>query len=258
MTLDGISVSFLKYELASTIDQAVRCAVDTVLKETARIVGARLAEARDAAAESRRENRTLRERLEVSESELKAVRYYMTAAEKNIKQCLLLNRNRPPSSSAGAEDLQFSTEATLESRESSQNHLKTFRNSSGRSHSAKTVPSVGLCLPTVQSDWPRSVINRRRMRVNSASFITDTSSRIPVESDLVQDRTEEHTEDQFYISEEGVIDKGAWSGSSSLTRFSGESVHKHIITRSSITRLFLFFSKGVTHGMTHDFMFTGI
>lgn len=205
--MDGISVSFLKYELASTIDQAVRCAVDTVLKETARIVGARLTEARDAAAESRRENRTLRERLEVSESELKAVRYYMTAAEKNIKQCLLLNRNRAPCSNTGAEELQLSSEATPDTRESS--HLKAFKSSSGRSHGAKTVPSVGLCLPTVQSDWPRNVINRRRMRANSACFINDTSSRAPVESDSVQARTEEPTEDQFYISEEGVMDKGA-------------------------------------------------
>lgn len=205
MALDGISVSFLKYELASTIDQAVRCAVDTVLKETARIVGARLTEARDAAAESRRENRTLRDRLEVSESELKAVRYYMTAAEKNIKQCLLLNRNRPISSSA--EELQLSSDTTPEGKESS--HLKTFRNSSGRSHCAKTVPSVGLCLPTVQSDWPRSVINRRRMRANSACFINDTSSRAPVQSEAVQPGTEEPLEDHFYISEEGVMDKGA-------------------------------------------------
>lgn len=202
MALDGISVSFLKYELASTIDQAVRCAVDTVLKETARIVGARLTEARDAAAESRRENQSLRERLDVSESELKAVRYYMTAAEKNIKQCLLLNRTRAISSSA--EDLQLSSETSPERRES--NHLKTFRNSSTRSHSVKTVPSVGLCLPTVQSDWPRAVINRRRMR---ASFINDSTSRVPVEPECVQVRTEEPTEDHFYISEEGVVDKGA-------------------------------------------------
>ncbi|KAK2816572.1 hypothetical protein Q7C36_022843 [Tachysurus vachellii] len=208
MALDGISVSFLKYELAATIDQAVRCAVDTVLKETARIVGARLTEARDAAAESRRENRSLRERLDVSECELKAVRYYMTAAEKNIKQCLLLNRNQPPSSSAVTEDLQFSSESTLERTEPSQNHLKTFRNTSGRNHGVKTLPSVGLCLPTVQSDWPRNVINRRRMRANSACFITDTSNRLPVESDSVQERTDELTEEhQFYISEEGVIDK---------------------------------------------------
>ncbi|MCJ8748820.1 hypothetical protein PDJAM_G00169250 [Pangasius djambal] len=215
MALDGISVSFLKYELASTIDQAVRCAVDTVLKETARIVGARLTEARDAAAESRRENRTLRERLEVSESELKAVRYYMTAAEKNIKQCLLLNRHRSPSCST--EDLQLSSQATPETRDSS--HLKSFRNSSGRSPGAKTVPSVGLCLPTVQSDWPRSVINRRRMRANSACAINDTSSRAPLESDSVQAGSEEPTEDQFYISEEGVIEKEYKSSAGAVQDF---------------------------------------
>ncbi|KAI5089512.1 zinc finger and SCAN domain-containing protein 5B-like [Silurus meridionalis] len=202
MALDGISVSFLKYELTSTIDQAVRCAVDTVLKETARIVGARLTEARDAAAESRRENRSLRERLEVSESELKAVRYYMTAAEKNIKQCLLLNRSRAPSTTAPAEDLQLAVEATPESREPS--HLKAFRGSTGKSHGVRTVPSVGLCLPTVQSDWPRSSVNRRRMR--SLSFITDTTSRTPLEPESVQSRSEDPT-DQFYISEEGVMDK---------------------------------------------------
>lgn len=181
MTLDGVSVSFLKYELAATIDQAVRCAVDTVLTETARIVGAKLTEARDAAAESRRENRSLRERLEVSECELKAVRYYMTAAEKNIKQCLLFNQNQ--ASSGSAEGLQFPSE-------SPQNNLKVFRNASAKSQSAKGGPSVGLCLPTVQSDCPRSAINRRRIRAN-------TPNRIPL-----QLRTDEPTEEQFYISEE--------------------------------------------------------
>ncbi|KAF5887116.1 zinc finger protein [Clarias magur] len=208
MALDVISVSFLKYELASTIDQAVRCAVDTVLKETARIVGARLAEARDAAAESRRENRSLRERLEVSESELKAVRYYMTAAEKNIKQCLQLNRNRPPSSSSctvttAIEELQLSPET----RDSS--HLKGFRSA------AKPVPSVGLCLPTVQqtSDWTRSVTNRRRLR----------SSRAP-ESDAVQVRAEEPAEDQFYIAEESVIDKEYKTSAGTVQDFG--SVHQ--------------------------------
>ncbi|KAG9351577.1 hypothetical protein JZ751_022828 [Albula glossodonta] len=50
------NVSFLKYELASTIEQAVRCAVETVLRETARVVGSKLTAAHTAAAESHREN----------------------------------------------------------------------------------------------------------------------------------------------------------------------------------------------------------
>uniref|UniRef100_A0A8C9VTX0 C2H2-type domain-containing protein n=1 Tax=Scleropages formosus TaxID=113540 RepID=A0A8C9VTX0_SCLFO len=55
------SVAFLKYELASTIEQAVRCAVETVLRETARVVGAKLSAAHSAAAESHRENQSLRD-----------------------------------------------------------------------------------------------------------------------------------------------------------------------------------------------------
>lgn len=248
MALDGISVSFLKYELASTIDQAVRCAVDTVLKETARIVGARLTEARDAAAESRRENRSLRERLEVSESELKAVRYYMTAAEKNIKQCLLLNRNRTTSSSA--EDFHLSPEVSPESRDST-TPLKAFRSSTGRSHGAKAVPSVGLCLPTVQSDWPRSLVNRRRMR---AGFVGDASSRALVEPDSVQAGTEEPAEDQFYISEEGVMDKGAYR---SVNRLHISIRHATLEHKTFLFRCF--FPPSPPHrGVTHDIMFSGI
>uniref|UniRef100_A0AAY5EMQ7 C2H2-type domain-containing protein n=1 Tax=Electrophorus electricus TaxID=8005 RepID=A0AAY5EMQ7_ELEEL len=198
MASDGISVSFLKYELASTIDQAVRCAVETVLKETARIVGARLTAARNAAAESHRENQTLRERLDVSESELKAVRYYMTAAEKNIKQCLLLNQNQPRSNALrpSADDSAFDFPADAPDSNLMLPHgrefaRKSFRSSSGRVHYSKTLPSVGLCLPTVQSDWPRSSINRRRIRtssvVNSTSFLNDTAtSRAPLETDSIK------------------------------------------------------------------------
>lgn len=209
MAFDGLSVSLLNYELASTIEQAVRCAVDTVLTETARIVGAKLTEVRDAAAESRRENRSLRDRLEVSESELKAVRYYMTAAEKNIKQCLLFNRTRAPSSCA--EDLQVPPGATMESRQSSQNNGKVFRSACGKSQSAKGVPSVGLCLPTVQPDCPRSAMARRRVRANSAS--------VPL-----QVRTEEPPEAQFYISEEGVMEKEYKSSGGAVQDFG--SVHE--------------------------------
>ncbi|XP_076866979.1 uncharacterized protein LOC143518399 [Brachyhypopomus gauderio] len=233
MASEGVSVSFLRYELAATIEQAVRCAVDTVLKETARIVSARLAAARNAAAESHRENRSLRERLDVSESELKAVRYYMTAAEKNIKQCLLLNQNQnqpgPGALHPAADESGFASFAP----DAADGHLvlphgreftrKSFRNSSGRVHYSKTLPSVGLCLPTVQSDWPRSSINRRRIRassmVNNTPFLNDaTASRTPLDTDSVLPRTED-AEDQFYITEEGVADKEYKASSSAVQDF---------------------------------------
>ncbi|XP_028839880.1 zinc finger protein 768 [Denticeps clupeoides] len=144
-----VGVSFLKYELASTIDQAVRCAVDTVLKETARVVGVKLAAARNAAAVSHRENQSLRERLEVSEGELKAVRYYMAAAEKNIKQCLLLNQNKPRPRAEAAPPGPAGGSPPNSHRRDQARSARPFR-----AHFSKTSPSVGLCLPTVQSEWP--------------------------------------------------------------------------------------------------------
>uniref|UniRef100_A0A8C2JFP1 C2H2-type domain-containing protein n=1 Tax=Cyprinus carpio TaxID=7962 RepID=A0A8C2JFP1_CYPCA len=45
---------------------------------------------------------------------------------------------------------------------------KSFRNSPGRIHNPKNLPSVGLCLPTVQSDWPRECVNRREARGGSS------------------------------------------------------------------------------------------
>lgn len=220
MTLSmDISVSFLKCELASTIDQAVRCAVETVLRETARVVGVKLAAARNAAAESHRENQSLRERLEISESELKAVRYYMTAAEKNIKQCLLLNRNQPGANSSrpGAEDAVFvfpsrvadeSPTTPAQSRDSSR---KTFRSSPGRIHSLKNVPSVGLCLPTVQSDWPRDCVNRRKARgslvVNSSALTSDSTGTQPLlDNTAALFKPQEDTEGPFYITNEAGKD----------------------------------------------------
>ncbi|KAA0717259.1 hypothetical protein E1301_Tti020830 [Triplophysa tibetana] len=226
-----ISVSFLKCELASTIDQAVRYAVETVLKETARVVGIKLAAARNAAVESHRENQTLRERLEISDSELKAVRYYMTAAEKNIKQCLQLNKNQPRSNIArsNADDslFLFSSHAAdggslSQGRDSSR---KTFRNSPGRIHNSKNVPSAGLSPPTIQPDFPRVCVNRRRTRGfsagNNSSVVSDpTTSQAISENNLALLRPEDGTEEQLYITNEGVAEKG--DSSTAM-----ESTHPH-------------------------------
>ncbi|KAL0994327.1 hypothetical protein UPYG_G00120700 [Umbra pygmaea] len=217
MTMEG-SVSFLKYELASTIEQAVRCAVETVLKETARVVSIKLAAARTAAAESHRENQSLKERLEVSEGELKAVRYYMTAAEKNIKQCLLLNHNQPRSGALGpvSEESNFLFPSIASG--SSSNMLnrgtarapKSFRASSSRSQFSKTLPSVGLCLPTVQHEWPRSNSSLRRIRASSTATSanpSDTSKAPQLEVGNSPQHTEEDTEGHFFITDDGVAEK---------------------------------------------------
>ncbi|KAL2101083.1 hypothetical protein ACEWY4_002844 [Coilia grayii] len=214
-----VSVSFLKYELASTIEQAVRSAVDTVLKETAKVVGVKLAAARTAAAESHRENQSLRERLEISEGELKAVRYYMTAAEKNIKQCLLLNNQNQPRSTVvrpQTDDNLFSFSAnTVGGNQLTRDHprtVKSFRNSPARTGFSRTLPSVGLCLPTPQSEWPRSISNRRRMRpsvtLNQQSLSTHSlNTQVQTEPNQVVTGTEDVGDAQFFISDDGVTNK---------------------------------------------------
>ncbi|XP_051534685.1 adult enhancer factor 1-like [Myxocyprinus asiaticus] len=215
-----ISVSFLKCELASTIEQAVRCAVETVLKDAARVVGIKLAAACNAAAESHRENQSLRERLEISESELKAVRYYMTAAERNIKQCLLLNRNQPRSTVVhpNTDDALFpfpshsADESPTSQPQIRHSTRKTFRNPPGGIHNPKNQPSVGLCLPTVQSDWPRVFANHKKTRLssigNNSALIGDPkTSQTLVENNPALLTPEDETKGPFYIANEGVSEK---------------------------------------------------
>ncbi|MGH0177095.1 UNVERIFIED_CONTAM: hypothetical protein FKN15_074247 [Acipenser sinensis] len=89
----SISVSFFQDELASTIEHAVKAAVDTVLCEITKVVGGKFTEFRMEMAGKEKENESLKLRLEISESELKAVRECMNAADADIKQPL---RNMNP------------------------------------------------------------------------------------------------------------------------------------------------------------------
>lgn len=223
------SVSFLQYELASTIERAVRCAVETVLKETARVVGIKMTAARTAAAESHRENQSLRERLELSEGELNAVRYYMTAAENNIKQCLLLNHNHPRSGTLGPGT---GSPSSMLNRGTTR-VPKSFRASSTRSQFSKSLPSVGLCLPTVQHEWPRSSENLRRIRTSSTVSSTNPSqtSKVPqLEVGNSSHHTEEDTEGQFYITDDGVAEKGRLTPYTDIYtgRFHSSSAQKYL------------------------------
>ncbi|MGH0157595.1 UNVERIFIED_CONTAM: hypothetical protein FKN15_051016 [Acipenser sinensis] len=89
----SISVSFFQDELASTIEHAVKAAVDTVLCEITKVVGGKFTEFQMEMAGKEKENESLKLRLEISESELKAVRECMIAADADIKQPL---RNMNP------------------------------------------------------------------------------------------------------------------------------------------------------------------
>ncbi|MGH0180612.1 UNVERIFIED_CONTAM: hypothetical protein FKN15_014164 [Acipenser sinensis] len=86
-------VSFFQYELGSTIEHAVKGTVDTVLCEIAKVVGGKFTEFQMKMTGKEKENESLKLRLEISESELKAVRECMNAADADIKQPL---RNMNP------------------------------------------------------------------------------------------------------------------------------------------------------------------
>ncbi|MGH0133051.1 UNVERIFIED_CONTAM: hypothetical protein FKN15_074862 [Acipenser sinensis] len=85
----SVSVSFFQDELASTIEHAVKAAVDTVLCEITKVVGGKFTEFQMEMAGKEKENESLKLRLEISESELKAVRECLSAADANIKQALM-------------------------------------------------------------------------------------------------------------------------------------------------------------------------
>ncbi|MGH0147317.1 UNVERIFIED_CONTAM: hypothetical protein FKN15_048212 [Acipenser sinensis] len=82
----SISVSFFQDELASTIEYAVNAAVETVLCEITKVVGSKFTQFQMEMAGKEKENESLKLRLEISESELKAVRECMNAAYADSKQ----------------------------------------------------------------------------------------------------------------------------------------------------------------------------
>ncbi|MGH0157341.1 UNVERIFIED_CONTAM: hypothetical protein FKN15_053351 [Acipenser sinensis] len=88
-----ISVSFFQNELASIIEDTLKAAADTVLWEITKVVGSKFTEFQMEMAGKEKENESLKLRLEISESELKAVRECMNAADADIKQPL---RNMNP------------------------------------------------------------------------------------------------------------------------------------------------------------------
>ncbi|XP_058865703.1 zinc finger protein 252-like isoform X1 [Acipenser ruthenus] len=86
-----VSVSFFQDELASTVQHAVKAAVDTLLREITKVVGSKFTELRVEMAGKEKENEILRLRLEISESELNAVRD--NAADADIKPPLIFQES---------------------------------------------------------------------------------------------------------------------------------------------------------------------
>ncbi|MGH0180016.1 UNVERIFIED_CONTAM: hypothetical protein FKN15_003049 [Acipenser sinensis] len=86
----SVSVSCFHDELASTVERALKAAVDTVLCEITKTVGGRFAE-------KEKENEKLKLRLEMSERELRAVRECMKTLQDVIAHSSVgANSSRPP------------------------------------------------------------------------------------------------------------------------------------------------------------------
>ncbi|XP_041086161.1 zinc finger protein 135-like [Polyodon spathula] len=85
----SVSVSFFQDELASTIEHAVKAAVDTVLCAIIKVVGSKFTEFQVEMAGKEKENESLKLRLGISERELKAARGCINAADADIKQPLI-------------------------------------------------------------------------------------------------------------------------------------------------------------------------
>ncbi|XP_041085997.1 uncharacterized protein LOC121301003 [Polyodon spathula] len=85
----SVSVSCFQDELASTIEHAVKAAVDTVLCAIIKVVGSKFTEFQVEMAGKEKENESLKLRLGISERELKAARGCINAADADIKQPLI-------------------------------------------------------------------------------------------------------------------------------------------------------------------------
>ncbi|XP_051787763.1 zinc finger protein ZFP2-like [Erpetoichthys calabaricus] len=91
-----MSASF-REELAPTVEQAVKMAVDTVVYELAKLMHGKLADFQKDAAAKQRENLNLRLRLDASERELKAMRKYMDLAYHKMAKSSASAQQKPVS-----------------------------------------------------------------------------------------------------------------------------------------------------------------
>ncbi|MGH0166947.1 UNVERIFIED_CONTAM: hypothetical protein FKN15_051747 [Acipenser sinensis] len=82
----SVSVSLFQDELASTVELAVKAALDGVVCAITEAVGSKVTLFQVEMSGLKRENETLKLRLEISESDLKAVRGCINAADADIKQ----------------------------------------------------------------------------------------------------------------------------------------------------------------------------
>ncbi|KAG9329440.1 hypothetical protein JZ751_004766 [Albula glossodonta] len=89
-----LSVSLLRDQMGTVIEQAVTAAVETVLGEMVKVVGCKLEEYSKEMSAKEKENESIRQMLELSQCQMKTMRKYLSAViAKDERQALVDQRN---------------------------------------------------------------------------------------------------------------------------------------------------------------------
>ncbi|KAJ8281777.1 hypothetical protein COCON_G00042960 [Conger conger] len=90
----SLSVSLLRNQMGSVIEQAVTAAVETVLGEMVKVVGCKLEEYSKEMTAKEKENESIKKMLEISQCQMKTMRKYLSAViAKDERQVLINQRN---------------------------------------------------------------------------------------------------------------------------------------------------------------------
>ncbi|KAG5851758.1 hypothetical protein ANANG_G00055150 [Anguilla anguilla] len=90
----SLSVSLLRDQMGSVIEQAVTAAVETVLGEMVKVVGCKLEEYSKEMTAKEKENENIKQMLEISQCQMKTMRKYLSAViAKDDRQVLINQRN---------------------------------------------------------------------------------------------------------------------------------------------------------------------
>ncbi|KAJ8383949.1 hypothetical protein AAFF_G00213180 [Aldrovandia affinis] len=90
----SLSVTLLREQMGTVIEQAVSAAVETVLGEMAKVVGCKLEECSKEMSAKEKENESIKQMLEVSQCQIKTMRKYLSAViAKDDRHVLMSQRN---------------------------------------------------------------------------------------------------------------------------------------------------------------------
>ncbi|MGH0127478.1 UNVERIFIED_CONTAM: hypothetical protein FKN15_046813 [Acipenser sinensis] len=148
----SVSVSLFQDELASTVELAVKAALDSVVCAITEAIRGKFTEFQVEMSGVKRENESLKLRLEISESELKAVRGCINAADADIKQPFVFQASKVDE---GEHDSTLSPQCKNSSRGKPQ--CKKHREMTPQEEYVKTLRTHSVTIPSLQDRHPLTV-----------------------------------------------------------------------------------------------------